>query len=129
MKDELFHLKKAYIENEIDKLDEMIGRSAEEDGGSSKVIVYPLPHLSMDDAFTMGKHYMEKTDRLIMLYSEKDTSYILVSGGIPDCGSLVKEYASFYNGKGGGNKVSARAIFSDQKDAQLFAELIEKHLR
>ena len=129
VKDELFHLKKAYIENEIDKLDEMIGRSTEEDGGSSKVIVYPLPHLSMDDAFTMGKHYMEKTDRLIMLYSEKDTSYILVSGGIPDCGSLVKEYASFYNGKGGGNKVSARAIFSDQKDAQLFAELIEKHLR
>ena len=44
-----------------------------------------------------------------MLYSEKDTSYILVSDGTVDCGKLVKEYASFYQGKGGGNKVSYQA--------------------
>lgn len=129
VKDELFHLKKAYIENEVSKLDKIIAHSADDNSKSPSVIVYPLPHLSMDDAFTMGKHYMEKTEKLIMLYSKKDTSYVLVSNGSPDCGSLVKEYASFYNGKGGGNKVSARAIFADQQDARLFAQLIEKHLR
>ncbi len=72
---------------------------------------------------------MGKSKQLIMLYAKKDTSYILVSDGSVNCGSLVKEYASFYNGKGGGNKVSARAIFTDQNDAALFADLIEKHLR
>ena len=83
----------------------------------------------MDDAFNMGKKYMGSIDRLIMLYSEKDTSYVLLSGGEPDCGALVKEYASFYNGKGGGSRISARAIFSDIEDAKLFADLIKKHLR
>ena len=63
-----------------------------------------------------------------MLYSAKDTSYILVSF-TPDCGSLVKEYASFYKGKGGGNAGSARAIFGTAEDADLFADLIRKHLK
>jgi hypothetical protein len=41
----------------------------------------------------------------------------------------VREYASFYQGKGGGNDISARAIFSTEEDAMLFADLIGKHLR
>jgi alanyl-tRNA synthetase len=64
-----------------------------------------------------------------MLYSEKDTSYILVSDGSVNCGALVKEYASFYQGKGGGNDKSARAIFTKKEDAEMFADLIGKHLR
>lgn len=126
VKDELFHLKKAYIEGEQAKLEDILSSSPASAAG---VIVYSLPHLSMDDAFNMGKKYMGSIDRLIMLYSEKDTSYVLLSGGEPDCGALVKEYASFYNGKGGGSRISARAIFSDIEDAKLFADLIEKHLR
>lgn len=122
LKDELFHLKKAYIENECTRLDAIL------DGADANVVVYPLEHLSLDDAFSMGKHYMGKTDRLIMLYAKKDTSYILVSDGSIKCGALVKEYASFYNGKGGGNDTSARAIFSNADDAALFADLIRKHL-
>lgn len=122
LKDELFHLKKAYIENECTRLDAIL------DGADANVVVYPLEHLSLDDAFSMGKHYMGKTDRLIMLYAKKNTSYILVSDGSIKCGALVKEYASFYNGKGGGNDTSARAIFSNADDAALFADLIRKHL-
>ena len=76
----------------------------------------------------MGKHYMGKTGRLIKLYAKKNTSYILASDGSIKCGALVKEYASFYNGKGGGNDTSARAIFSNADDAALFADLIRKHL-
>lgn len=122
LKDELFHLKKAYIENECTRLDAIL------DGADTNVVVYPLEHLSLDDAFSMGKHYMGKTSRLIMLYAKKNTSYILVSDGSIKCGALVKEYASFYNGKGGGNDTSARAIFSNADDAALFADLIRKHL-
>ena len=122
LKDELFHLKKAYIENECTRLDAIL------DGADANVVVYPLEHLSLDDAFSMGKHYMGKTGRLIMLYAKKNTSYILASDGSIKCGALVKEYASFYNGKGGGNDTSARAIFSNADDAALFADLIRKHL-
>lgn len=128
LKDELYHLKKAYIEKECLQLDAIISEGFSH-ASDVNVIVYPLDHLSLDDAFSMGKHYMGKSKQLIMLYAKKDTSYILVSDGSVNCGSLVKEYASFYNGKGGGNKVSARAIFTDQNDAALFADLIEKHLR
>ena len=146
LKDELFHLKKAYIENECTRLDAILdgtdatGRTDEDLTGAgstntgnagstdANVVVYPLEHLSLDDAFSMGKHYMGKTGRLIMLYAKKNTSYILVSDGSIKCGALVKEYASFYNGKGGGNDTSARAIFSNADDAALFADLIRKHL-
>lgn len=134
LKTELFHLKKAYIENECSRLDAILGSADSAGSGDqadptdSNVVVYPLEHLSLDDAFSMGKHYMGKTARLIMLYAKKDTSYILVSDGSIKCGALVKEYASFYNGKGGGNDTSARAIFSNADDAALFADLIRKHL-
>jgi alanyl-tRNA synthetase len=77
----------------------------------------------------MAKSYMGKCQGLIMLYSVVSTSYVLVSGGDIDCGNLVKEYASFYKGKGGGNNLSARAIFSNDEDAQLFAQLITNHLK
>lgn len=122
-KDELFHLKKALMENECQKLDALMESSHD------KTVVYSLSHFSTDDAFNMGKRYMGKTDRLIMLYAEKDTSYVLISDGTVNCGGLVKEYASFYKGKGGGSKISARAIFTNDEDAMLFADLIKKHLQ
>ncbi len=122
-KDELFHIKKALIETECAKVDEIL--TAE----PSNTAVYSLKNLSLDDTFNMAKNYMNSCSKLLMLYSEKDTSYILVSDGTFDCGALVKEYASFYKGKGGGNKISARAIFSSADDAAMFADLIKKHLQ
>lgn len=122
-KSELAQIKKTFIDNECSKLDELLESSAE------NVVTYSLPQLSLDDIFNMGKRYMNNCSKLIMLYSEKDTSYILVSDGSVDCGKLVKEYASFYQGKGGGNKVSARGIFKCKEDADMFADLIKKHLK
>ena len=122
IKDELYHIRKAFIDSHCEKLDELLSVTDE------NVVIYKLPQLSLDDVFSMGKHYMNNCTKLIMLYSQKDTSFILVSDGSYDCGKLVKEYASFYKGKGGGNKVSARAIFTSEHDAFLFADLICKHL-
>lgn len=122
-KSELFHIKKAFTDNECVKLDALIAQS------DKKVIIYEVEQFSLDDVFNMAKRYMGNCEGLLMLYSIKDTSYILVSDGSIDCGSLVKEYASFYKGKGGGNKVSARGIFTSREDAEMFADLVQKHLR
>ena len=111
------------MENEYEKIDKLMEET------DDIVITYEVEGLSLDDVFTMAKHYMGNCSKLLRLYSIKDTSYILVSDGNIDCGSLVKEYASFYKGKGGGNKVSARGIFTSKEDAEMFADLIKKHLR
>lgn len=160
IRNELHHLKKAYIEAESEKLDEVleaVGEIAEAGIGEAgmrstetkspmrenllnspdsktPVILYPLKHLSMDDAFTMAKPYMGnvragQAHPLLLLYVQKQASCILVSDGTIHCGKLVKEYASFYHGKGGGNAVSARAIFNTDEDARLFADLLGKHLQ
>ena len=131
VKNELFHIKKALIDGECAKLNNLLAEPPAE-GGDSQVVVFRLANLSMDDCFNMAKAYMGKPDcrgKLILLYSEPDTSYILVSDGEIKCGALVKEYAGFYSGKGGGNDVSARAIFTNDEDADLFADLLDKHLK
>lgn len=133
VRNELYHLKKAYIEAEKEKLDAVLG-DIDQSGSKTPVILYPLLHLSMDDAFTMAKSYMGniragKTHPLLLLYVPAQTSCVLVSDGTVHCGKLVKEYASFYQGKGGGNDVSARAIFTSDEDARLFADLLSKHLK
>lgn len=133
VRNELYHLKKTYIEAEKEKLDAVLG-DIDQSGSKTPVILYPLLHLSMDDAFTMAKSYMGniragKTHPLLLLYVPTQTSCVLVSDGTVHCGKLVKEYASFYQGKGGGNDVSARAIFTSDEDSRLFADLLSKHLK
>ena len=63
------------------------------------------------------------------LFSEKDKTVVLATPGTPAAGQLVKDYAGMYGGKGGGSRNLARAIFSKKADAELFMDLIEKHLR
>ena len=126
LKNDLFHLKKAFAENESAKLDAILAES------ESKVVLFPLEHFSMDDAFNMAKSYMGKDrtlGKLILLYAVPATSFVLVSDGKIHCGQLVREYANFYQGKGGGNDVSARAMFTSDEDAKLFADLLSKHLQ
>ncbi len=122
-KNKLHIMTNALIAKESEAVD------AEISSTDAPVIIKRLEVFSMDDAFNMAKAYMGKTEKLLLLYAVPDTSFILVSSGTPACGKLVKEYASFYNGKGGGNDVSARAIFSNEEDAMLFADLITKHLK
>ena len=126
LKNDLFHLRKAFMDIECTNLDAALASD------DSKVIMQRLEHFSMDDAFNMAKSYMGKDrtcGKLILLYSVAATSFILVSDGSIHCGKLVKEYANFYQGKGGGNDVSARAMFSTEENAMLFADLLKKHLQ
>ena len=126
MSDKLSSADQMYLSAEQQKLDAAI------DASETTVVVHPLENLTMDDAFNLSKEYMGKPackGRLIMLYCPEETSYVLASQGTPDCGALVKEYAGFYGGKGGGRNLSARAIFTTEEDAALFAELLRKHLQ
>lgn len=123
-KNQLYHAKKALIDHQIDTIDGLLDQADD-----ASPIIHRLADLSMDDAFELSKNYMGKTSALLMLYVEKQTSFILVSGGKSHCGNLVREYASFYKGKGGGSDTSARAIFTTEEDAMLFADLVSKHLK
>lgn len=141
VKDQLYHAKKALIDKECAALDAVLagapavgfagvsGTGNDQPLQDAPLLIWPLEHLTLDDAFDMAKRYMKKAPKLILLYAKQQTSFILVSGGDPKCGKLVKEYASFYQGKGGGNDVSARAIFDSEENAMLFADLLSKHLR
>ena len=64
-----------------------------------------------------------------MCIRDRTHTVFLVSNGKTDCGRLVKENASIYNGKGGGNASLARAIFTSSEYVDTFLDLIEKHLR
>ena len=66
---------------------------------------------------------------VLALVAEKQNTVILTSGGAPQCGQLVRDYAPMYKGKGGGNPKLARAIFTNRDNLDLFLDLLEKHLR
>ncbi|MCI2061274.1 MAG: alanyl-tRNA editing protein [Eubacteriaceae bacterium] len=68
-------------------------------------------------------------DKPLCLVEDRGHIVLLFSNGSTDCGKLVKENAGIYGGRGGGSKVSARAIFSDSVSADTYLDLIEKHLR
>lgn len=120
---ELGELKTALLKQEEEKL-----RAAFMEGESHfRVFRYAME--SADDLQTLARKAEDGITQAAALYSEKDTSVVLVSPGNPPCGQLVKEYAKMYGGKGGGTPRLARAIFSKKEDAELFMDLIEKHLR
>ena len=85
--------------------------------------------LSLDDLVSLSREISPEVKKIYFLVHEPTHTVLLVSDGKTDCGKLVKENASIYNGKGGGNKTMARAIFAKGEYVDTFIDLIEKHLR
>lgn len=85
--------------------------------------------LSLDDLTQLGRALSPHIEKLAFLIHEPSTTVLLVSDGKINCGKLVKENAGIYNGKGGGNDIQARAIFTKMEYVETFIDLIEKHLR
>lgn len=85
--------------------------------------------LTPDDLVTLSREISPAIKKIYFLVHEPTHTVLLVSDGNTDCGRLVKENASIYNGKGGGNKTMARAIFTKEEYVNTFMDLIEKHLR
>ena len=85
--------------------------------------------MKVDDLLTIGRPILDDIKKLVLILDGQTNTVLLFSDGTVDCGKIVKENASIYNGKGGGNKNNARALFSKREYAETFIDLIEKHLR
>ena len=120
---ELGELKTAILKSEEEKLRAALANE------QKHFTIFRYSMQSADDLQTLARKAEDAFTSVAALYSEKDHSVVLVSCGTPAAGQLVKEYAKMYGGKGGGTPKVARAIFSKAEDAELFMDLIEKHLR
>jgi alanyl-tRNA synthetase len=120
IKNELYQLKKSVISNEVQRLTQVICEK--------NVEIYD--NLSIDDILSIGRPLIGKIPTILFLVHKPSNTLLLFSNGDKkyDCGMLVKENASIYNGKGGGNNTSARAIFPKYDYIETFIDLIEKHL-
>lgn len=85
--------------------------------------------LSLDDLNVLAREVSPHISKIAFLVHEPSYTVFLVSDGSVDCGRMVKENAQIYGGKGGGNKTTARAIFTKDEYVNTFIDLIEKHLR
>ena len=93
------------------------------------ILLYQFNDMKVDDLLTIGRPVLDDIKKLVLILDEQTNTLLLFSNGTVDCGKIVKENASIYNGKGGGNKNNARALFSKREYAETFIDLIEKHLR
>ena len=82
-----------------------------------------------EDIMKIGKHILQDIKGLVVAGDLNTNTLILFSNGTNDCGKLVKDNAGVYNGKGGGRKDNARALFPDYDSMMLFTDALEKLLR
>ncbi len=133
----LHFLKKEIIAREAASIIEEL-RSPKSAHGSDKALSQDPPQmpvsrryslLSPGDLVYISREISPEVKKIYFLVHEPTHTVLLVSDGKTDCGKLVKENASIYSGKGGGNKAMARAIFAKGEYVDTFIDLIEKHLR
>lgn len=82
-----------------------------------------------EEIMKIGKHILQDINGLVVAGDLNTNTLILFSDGTNDCGKLVKDNAGVYNGKGGGRKDNARALFPDYDSMMLFTDALEKLLR
>jgi alanyl-tRNA synthetase len=129
---ELYDLKKNLLEEEKISLTACFNQRRESiKAGETlpSICVRYYDRYSVEDLQTLGRSLGADLPCLAALVSEKESTAVLVSSGSPSCGALVKEYASLYQGKGGGSDQLARAIFQKKESVDTFLDLLEKHLR
>ena len=120
-REELYHIKHSMISERQDEIRESL---------SPDILLRRYSDLKSEDLMTLGRGLIKEIPKLLLLVSEDENTLLLFSDGLAiDCGKLVKDNASIYKGKGGGNKESARALFPKKEYLDTFIDLIEKHLR
>lgn len=95
-----------------------------------QVVAYELDLLSVDDLLKLGFAVISETEnKLLMLLHAATGTVLLFSSAEAKCGSLVKEYASEFGGRGGGRDDNARAVFANDKDMKAFADKLTEVLK
>ena len=129
-RNQLHFLKKEVIARETaDIAAEIAAASASGPSASGSALVRRYHILSLDDLTVLAREVSPFAKKIAFLVHEPSCTVFLVSDGSVDCGKLVKDNAQIYGGKGGGNKTTARAIFTKDEYVDTFIDLIEKHLR
>ena len=129
-RNQLHFLKKEVIARETaDIAAEIAAASASGPSASGSALVRRYHILSLDDLTVLAREVSPFAKKIAFLVHEPSCTVFLVSDGSVDCGKLVKDNAQIYGGKGGGNKTTARAIFTKNEYVATFIDLIEKHLR
>lgn len=124
IKNELHVLRQSIIQERVDRIRQQIQSSE-----PSEIVIYEFADMKTDDLLNIGRPLIQDIKKLLLIISPQDCTLLLFSNGNLDCGKLVKENASIYNGKGGGSATSARAIFPKREGLDTFVDLLEKHLR
>lgn len=125
VRNQLHFLKKDVLAKEAESI---LAELSASDEPALPVRKYSL--LTLDDLVSLSREIGPAVKKIYFLVHEPSHTVLLVSDGKKtDCGKLVKENASIYNGKGGGNQTMARAIFTKDEYVDTFIDLIEKHLR
>ena len=121
---QLSMLKKEVVSRECERIVKALADNAYEGLPCERYSI-----LTLDDLTQLGRALSPSIKKVFFLVHEPSTTVLLVSDGKNNCGKLVKENASIYNGKGGGNDILARVIFTKTEYVDTFMDLIEKHLR
>ncbi|MCQ4637569.1 alanine--tRNA ligase-related protein [Anaerovorax odorimutans] len=130
VKNELHVLRQSVIQERIEAIRSDLASAESGDApGREGIFIYEYDDMKTDDLLNIGRPLIGEIPKLLLIVSPQDNTLLLFSDGGIDCGKLVKENASIYNGKGGGNASSARAIFPKRDGLDTFIDLLEKHLR
>lgn len=137
MRDELNTLRHSVITSRIEETGNILDRLTRGEDPLCKdpfsvrgdILVCRWNDMKTDDLLNIGRPLSDRIKKLLIIVSKKDNTLLFFSGGSVDCSKLVRENAGIYNGKGGGNATSSRAIFPKEEDMDLFIDLAEKHLR
>lgn len=124
IKNELHILRQSVIESRVESIREDLAVA-----DPDEILVYEFGDMKTDDLLNIGRPVMDEVKKLLLILSPQDNTLLLFSDGTVECGKLVKENASIYNGKGGGSKNNARAIFPKREGLDTFIDLLKKHLQ
>jgi len=125
-RDTLFVLKQSVARSRMAEIEALLDSASRE----SSIIIREYDDMPVDDLLNIGRPLTEKIRKLLIIAAPAENTLLLFSDGKSvDCGKLVKENAPIYQGKGGGNKQNARAIFPKKESMNIFIDLLEKHLR
>lgn len=129
LKQSVINERTCHIMNSLDSNNDSSLESKEALDSMPKLNVYTYDDMKIDDLLQIGRALIPKVKNILALVSNVDKTILLFSSGQIDCGKLVKDNAHIYQGKGGGNSTSARAMFPKEEYLDTFIDLLEKHLR
>lgn len=115
-RDRLYNLTKEVLRREGEYIKTLLNSS-----DNNPCLTYNI--LTVDDIIELGRSLAGNINSMLFLIHGPSNTIFLFSDK-HDCGKLVKENATVFNGKGGGNKTFARAIFTRRDDLESFIHAV-----